>query len=334
MLKLNYPAFWNSKGPIAFLLYPLTFIFRFFGFVRKLCVSQIKFHSPVICIGNASVGGAGKTPMIKALAGFFAEKRKKKIVVITKGYGGNYINPSIVEPNFTACFAGDEAIELVESLHNKGDVSVLIAKKIRDSQKLVNQIKPDLILVDDGMQNPGFYKDFILLVVDGVRGFGNQMLIPAGPMRQNFLDAIIESDIVICSNPTDFIDEELKQYAQEKYIKIEQYIDGDFEEKTKVFLVCGIGNPEKFMNSVKAEKNFIIGGHLYFPDHHRYTEDDIEKIISSAKKNEAEKILVTEKDYVKLKHFVTDIELEVIKIKYKDNSLQKIIRAIDEKLKF
>lgn len=333
MLKLNYPAFWDRKGFISFLLYPFTFIFLFLGFIRKVCVKKIRFNYPVICVGNANIGGAGKTPMIKALARFFAYERKKKIVIISKGYGGNYLNTSIVEKNFTTCFAGDEAMELVDSLYNIGDITVLITKKIQDSQKLVNQIKPDLILVDDGMQNPGFYKDFILLIVDGIRGFGNNMLIPAGPMRQNPHDAIKVSDIVVCPNPSTLIDAELKILGSKKYLKAEQYIINEFPRKEKIFLVCGIGNPEKFMQSIKMQKNLIVVGHLYFSDHHKYTQHDIDLIIKMAKQNQADKIFVTEKDNVKLKSFTFAIDLEVIKIEYSDDSLKNIVGVIDEKLK-
>ncbi len=333
MLKLNYPAFWDRKGFISFLLYPVTFIFLFLGFIRRLCVKKIRFNYPVICVGNANVGGAGKTPMIKSLASFFALERKKRILIISKGYGGNYINPCIVEENFTPCFAGDEAMELLDSLNNSGDITILIAKKIQDSQKLVNQINPDLILVDDGMQNPGFYKDFILLIVDGIRGFGNGMLLPAGPMRQNPHDAIKVSDIVVCPNPSALIETELKMLGAEKYLRIEQCIVNEFTQDEKIFLVCGIGNPEKFMQLIKMQKNLTVVGHWYFPDHHKYTQHDIDLIIKLAKQNRADKILVTEKDNVKLKNFTFAIALEVIKIKYSEDSLKNIVGIIDEKLK-
>ena len=332
MIKLNYPKFWNQKTPISFLLLPFSLVYKIFGIIRKVCIKEQKLCAPVICVGNATVGGTGKTPIIKALAADFASGQKKKVLIITKGYGGNYANPSIVEPNFTTCFAGDEAIELVESLYKLGDITVIVSRNPVFATKLIDQIKPDIIFVDDGMQNPSFYKDFVILMIDGMRGFANEMLLPAGPLRQDVSQAAAACDIAISTNPSSSIDIKLKNLIKHKYIAIDQNFNEMNLGGQNVYLVCAIGNPERFFTSFIQKIECNIVGRLTFPDHHNYIEKDVEVISQNAKSLGASKIIITEKDYVKLKHFEFDLEIEVAKITYSKDAIKQIVSIINEKI--
>jgi len=317
-------------GLYPILLYPFSLIYRLLGFLRKIFTKEVKLCAPVICVGNASVGGTGKTPLIKALGKYFASDKKLNLVVISKGYGGNYVKPTIVEPNFSACLVGDEALELADHLFNIGNVTIIVAKNPSKCAAILAQIKPDIILVDDGMQNPSFHKDFKILMVDGIRDFGNGMLIPSGPMRENPIKAIKHSDIVVSNNPTKEISSKLANLAGQKYIELPISTDISAGSKDQLFLVCGIGNPEKFFNPI--EKNYNVVGKLAFPDHHKYTNEDASHILGCAKKAGCTKIVTTAKDYVKLRSFKFDLELVVATQALPEQDLKNILERISEKI--
>ncbi len=329
MIKLNYPNFWEKRTIVSYALYPLSFIYRFLGFIRRLFTKQEKFCAPVICVGNATVGGTGKTPLIKALAMHYARK-KKNLLIICKGYGGNFVKPTIIEADFSICLAGDEAIEIAKELSNFSDVTIVIAKNPKACVRLVSQIKPDLILIDDGMQNPGFYKDFSILAIDGLRGFGNGFLVPAGPLREASKEAIRRSDIVVSADPSMEVKGELKKLAENKCYFIKQSVEmGSLTKDEPVFLLCAIGNPNKFFVSMK---DYNIVGKMSFPDHHNYTNEDMSKVTEEALKACAVKIITTKKDFVKLQHHKTPIEIKAANLILDEKDLQKIIKKIDEKI--
>ncbi len=328
MIKFEYPDFWQKKMPISYILYPLSYVYRLLGFIRKFCTKQKKFSAPVICVGNVTVGGTGKTPLIIALASHYI-KQKKNLVIICKGYGGSFIKPTIIEANFSTCLAGDEAIEIAKEFSKSSNVTIIITKNPKDCISILSQIKPDLILIDDGLQNPSFFKDFSILVIDGLRGLGNGFLIPSGPMRENYKPALKYADIVVSSNPSKNVKEELNRLACNKFYHIKQYLEVNVDKNEPIFLLCAIGNPEKFFVSMK---NYNIVGKISFPDHHKYSTQDLDIILKKASKAGATKIVTTNKDYVKLYNLKSSIEIKTARIFFDEKDIKKIIKKIDEKI--
>lgn len=327
---LNYPEFWNRTGIISIILYPLSLIFTLLTYLRKSFSKKFKFNFPVICVGNVSVGGTGKTVIVKNLALRYL-KNNKKVVVLCKGYGGNYIKTSIIEPNHNTSFAGDEAIEIAKEIYDKGDIEIIISKTPKDAEYQINQIKPDVIIVDDGLQNPNFHKDIQILMVDGIRGFGNEMIIPSGPLRLELETAIKDADIIASIDPSVDVQKRIIEISKEIPEFLESRIKFPSQKNSKIFAFCGIGNPKKFFNKLSQE--FQLIGTMSFPDHHKYNLKDINKIINQAAKNNANLIVTTKKDIVKIEEFREAKDIIAAEMILNEKDINNIIEKIDAKIK-
>jgi tetraacyldisaccharide 4'-kinase len=326
---LKYPEFWNSRSLISIILFPLTYLFRFGSLIRRVFSKEIDLKFPIICVGNVSVGGTGKTPIIKEIARYY-NKQNKKIIVISKGYGGSYFMPFIVDKNTGVDFAGDEAIELFESFSGLDDIYVICAKNPKNADNIIKKIMPDLILVDDGMQNPSFKKDFNILCIDGKRGFGNKMLLPSGPLREDYNKAIKNSDVILSIDPDEIQKNYIKSLEPEKFIEINSQIDVNLSENDNILIFSGIGNPSRLEKHITKRAN--IAKILSFPDHYFYKDKDIEKINQIVADFFVNKIVTTQKDYVKIKNIKFIRDLEIAKLKLLEEDILKIIKKIDEKI--
>lgn len=322
---MKYPEFWNKNSILSIILLPFSFFFILGTFFRRILSKEVSLGFPVICIGNATIGGTGKTPLIKALAKRYLDY-KKRIVVISKGYGGNYAQAMIVEDGFLPSLVGDEAIELFNKLVSLGEIYIIVAQSPLQSVRLLNQIKPDIILVDDGMQNPGFKKDYKILMVDGTRGFGNGYIIPAGPLRQSVASSINQADIVLSINPSLSVKDRVKQEAEGKFHELLPKIDIELDTRDTLLLFCAIGNYERFF-SIFREKYRVVK-EISFPDHHLYSKEDIDYISHEAKKLGVSKIVTTEKDFSKLKNAKFSVKLEVCKMSFSEEEIDDIIERI------
>ena len=262
-------------------------------------VTPVALPAKVICIGNATVGGTGKTQVAIWLAKKLIA-RGVKPVILCKGYGGAFAYPTVVDSSMEAVIVGDEALELCEY------ATTIIAKKPTDAVPLLGKLLPDVIIVDDGMQNPSFIKDFIIMVVDGKRGFGNRMLFPAGPMRQSVESSLKMADGVVVTHyegeDSEMITRGAKVYKAT--ISIESLGSPTRQppqeaESCKYYAFTGIGNPERFFALCESRLGNLVATKA-FPDHHKYLEAEIAELIQEASKLDA-KLITTRKDYVKLK---------------------------------
>ena len=323
MIKLNYPKFWQHRSLISYLLLPLSIVYFFGATIRRLVNQPQRLPAKVICIGNITIGGTGKTQVAIWLARHFKED-KIKFVILCKGYDGSYLEPTAVTKDMSPDFVGDEALELCA--HG----TTIVAKKVIDAIPLLQKLAPDVIIVDDGMQNPSFIKDYILAVVDGDRGFGNRMLFPAGPMRQ-FVKSGIEAadEVMVVSSATGLFPSGLTRVSQasrasqgpqfkreEKSYKATIKPLSNFDLSKKYYAFAGIGNPERFFNSAKNQGLDIVATKA-FPDHNKYSKGDIAFLKTESDKLGA-KLLTTRKDWVKIRDDnITsfDVTLEIDKEK-------------------
>jgi tetraacyldisaccharide 4'-kinase len=297
MIRLIYPKFWHTKTIISYLLLPLSWLYLFFSYLRKIIARPIIFPCKVICVGNISIGGTGKTQIV-----IFLAKVLKAInidfIIITKGYGSKLQTALLVEPHHTVLDVGDEAVMLLK--YGK----VIASKKIQYILPFIKRIKPKVIIVDDAMQNPNFYKDIVILSVDADRLFGNELLIPAGPLREYPKQAIEKADIVILvgsSNVAPFFLHKELPFFQAQIVPI---IDID---KTKsYFAFSGIGNPERFFSTLENYGLQLVGNKI-FPDHHQYRKEDLDYLKEQSEKSNS-LLITTRKDYVK----ICDTDLSVI----------------------
>ena len=307
MIKLVYPAFWSKQNWQSCLLIPFSWIYQLLGLLRMIFARPIKLPAKVICVGNMSVGGTGKTQIVAQLAKEL-KQQKRKFVVITKGYGSSLSSAKIVSANDGPAEVGDESILLSKF------ATVIAAKNIKAALPLIEKIKPEIIIFDDGMQNPGFIKDINILVIDAARAAGNNQIFPAGPLREYSEIAIYRADVIImignepCSDST-LVNNIIS--SKKPLFKAKIKIITKLNPKLPYYAFTAIGNPERFYQLLKSN-NLSINGEKSFPDHYNYTQEEITDLQMMAKKNRY-CLLTTNKDYVKIinKDNITPVDIEL-----------------------
>lgn len=286
---MKQPYFWKSRSFINYLLLPFSLIFIIAVHIRKQFTASYKPLIPVICIGNATAGGAGKTPTAIAIAEFLKEK-EYKIAFLSKGYGGTLYGPVIVDEkkhNATEC--GDEPLLLSKI------APVIIAKDRKSGIKLAETFDIDFIIMDDGLQNPYIKKDINILVIDGESAFGNGMLIPAGPMRETLNSALKKANAaILIGNDKMAISHKLTQVP---LIKADIIAKANVQEGGYLAF-AGLAFPDKFFSTLK-KCGYLVIKQIGFPDHYQYSISDIHKIKKLAESMSC-RVITTEKDFVRL----------------------------------
>ena len=296
---MKAPIFWNHKsGPEAktalrTVLRPLSWIYAKAAAHRIGTTVPIDPGVPIICVGNATMGGTGKTPVVAYIL-----KSLRRLGVpahgLSRGYGGREKGPIAVGSKHTALDVGDEPILL--SRH--GPVWVAAGRDEGAMTAVSNGAK--VIVMDDGHQNPSLVKTLSLLVVDAEVGFGNGCVFPAGPLREDLGAALERTDAIILMKPTpDYqISETLREQLKEQLV-IPAYLAPRIEApKGKLYAFAGIGRPTKFFDSLKRAGANVVETEG-FADHYKYKNADIENLFALASEYDAG-LITTEKDYVRL----------------------------------
>jgi len=295
MIKLVYPKFWSKNGVLSFLLTPFSWVYILFSKLRKFLVKPVRLEASVICVGNASVGGTGKTQITLWLAKQLS-KKKVNFLVVTKGYGSSLQNAKIVDKSDIASEVGDESILLL-SAH----APVLAAKTIKAALPIIKKIKPDVIIFDDGLQNPGFIKDISILVIDANRAVGNHKIFPAGPLRESVKSALNKSDIITMIGNDKCQDFALINdivISNKLFFKAKMKLQKKLDISKNYYAFTAIGDPDRFYELLKNQ-GAILKKIKSFPDHHNYTKSEIEDLKNQAAKNKYS-LITTSKDYVKI----------------------------------
>ncbi|MCC8417511.1 MAG: tetraacyldisaccharide 4'-kinase [Rickettsia endosymbiont of Bryobia graminum] len=292
MIKLLYPKFWQTRNIISYVLLPFSWIYFLASYIRKAISNPIRFPCKVICVGNITIGGTGKTQIVAFLARSLKSKNVN-FIIITKAYGSKLKGAVLVNPNHTALEVGDESVMLLEY------GLVIAAKKIGYIKPLIDQLKPSVIIVDDSMQNPNFYKDFTILTIDTDRLFGNKFLIPAGPLRQYPKSAIEKANaIVSVGTNSNNINLSLLNNVGDKLFQAQIIPSIEIDKTKKYFAFSGIGNPQRFFSTLENYGLKLLG-YKIFSDHHIYSNNDLKFLANHAKQNNAY-LITTRKDYVKI----------------------------------
>jgi tetraacyldisaccharide 4'-kinase len=276
---MRAPDFWQHRGPPALLLAPLGVLYGTSVALKAHFAAPYRAKARVICVGNLTAGGSGKTPVAMAVAQKMIA-RGKKVFFLTRGYGGTESGPLLVT-NQTAAQVGDEALLLARI------APTLVARNRADGARLADASGAQVIVMDDGHQNFSLAKDISLVVVDG---FGNGLMIPAGPLRESVRGGLARADAVVA-----FGDSALKDFSG-PMLTARLEGDGASLAGKLVFAFAGIGRPEKFVNSLIAA-GAIVTGTQFFADHHPYSGAEIAALIRRAKDA---MLVTTEKDLVRL----------------------------------
>jgi tetraacyldisaccharide 4'-kinase len=296
-MKLKTPAFWyrskNSRAPlIEWLLRPLSYVYALGHDIHQRSKTPEKIPVPVICIGNIVAGGAGKTPAALALMELIHKNTLANAPhFLTRGYGGTERGPLIVERQ-NAQQVGDESLLLASS------APTVVSSDRAVGGKLAAQSGADLIVMDDGLQNPGIAKDIRLVVIDGYMGFGNGHLLPAGPLRAPLDKNLKSANAFILIGPdTRAVKSILPPRTPVFEATLKPLRMPDVNKNYIAF--AGLGYPEKFFRFLKEELKLNVVESIAFPDHHPYTEADIEVLKQKADTAGAQ-LITTEKDKIRL----------------------------------
>lgn len=285
-------------------LRPLSWLFRISVLVRRHWYlsrrSPRLSNIPLIVVGNISVGGAGKTPLLMALAAEL-KRRGHHVGIISRGYGGNARSyPLLVNRQTTAMQCGDEPAMLAQRL----DMPVVVdPQRNRAIAELDSQgaYPCDVILSDDGLQHYAMARDIEIVVVDAERGFGNALCLPAGPLREP-LSRLRTVDFLVANGVDNthklprqhsFVTMTLKPTACVNITTGERVAIDKFFRHQLVHAVAGIGNPRRFFQTLRDLGSQII--EHAFPDHYIYVAKDLDF-------GDTLPVLMTEKDAVKCKH--------------------------------
>jgi tetraacyldisaccharide 4'-kinase len=289
----------NTRGLVNYLLLPISGVFYLLSTFRKFfyqigLFTTHHFDVPVIVVGNITVGGSGKTPIVIALVNYF-KQQGKQVGVVSRGYGGSHQQGSLlVDQNIKASESGDEPLLIA----TQTQVAVMVNKdRVQAVKDLINSHKIDLVISDDGLQHYAMGRNIEISVVDGKRRFGNGLFLPAGPLREP-VSRLKNVDFVI-NNGASNVGEISSNLVPKAFVNVdtgEEKPLNFFKDQT-VHGVAGIGHPQRFFDSL-IELGVNVLPHI-FADHYNYSQKDLEF-------SDNHPILMTAKDCVKCKEFATD----------------------------
>lgn len=288
--------FWYQ--PLRFwvwFLYPFALLFLIISKMRRFALQKTSLKSmknrlPVIVVGNISVGGNGKTPFVIWLCEMLIEAGYKPGIV-SRGYGGKSEHyPLLLNSEIEGREAGDEPVMLFKRL---GLPIVVDPKRVNAANYLSEQCDIDIIITDDGLQHYALPRDIEIVVVDGKRRFGNQQLMPMGPLREP-LSRLKEVDFVI--NNGEQVENEITMLLVPQTCKTVDGRKANLPKLSKVNACAAIGYPQRFFDSLQ-KLHYQLVKQVPFADHHTFTVDDFKAFETNLP------LLMTEKDAVKCRKF-------------------------------
>jgi tetraacyldisaccharide 4'-kinase len=289
------PAFWKTDNLTSRIMLPFGKLFSFGGTVRRTLKTPAVVSTPVICVGNLVAGGTGKTPICLALAETLKTKGRK-VCFLSRGHGGKLEGPVLVElEKHSFAEVGDEPLLLAEA------AATWIAKDRKQGVLAAARSGAHVIIMDDGFQNPGVAKTLSLVIIDGGYGFGNQRVIPAGPMRESIDEGLRRADAVVVLGTDDFNVSTLVSLKFGLPVLKARLALAPIPNailKRPLVAFAGIGRPQKFFDAITAAEGTLIGRES-FPDHHPFREKDLVRLARMAKLQDAS-LVTTTKDFVRL----------------------------------
>lgn len=314
---------------LAPVLFPLSCVYVFFLWMIRFFYSRniIKSYRPgacVVSVGNITLGGSGKTPLVAYLADYFS--RHFHVAILLRGYMKPKTLQSLGSHDYYAF--GDEASMLRQDLNE--NCRVISGKNRVESARLLDSEKSTgVIILDDGFQHWKLRRDLDIVIIDATNPFGNRLLLPAGPLREG-LDSLKRADCFCLSRCDEIRPEELDRlgrflraknpkallvkavHAPEalRHLKTNTLCALDVVKGRKIGLFCGIANPASFVRSMERLGADIIIK-KFFADHHEYNRQEIESLMKLCKAYDISTMVTTEKDAQRLAGFFAQAEMGV-----------------------
>lgn len=289
---------WYKNNGWSRLLLPLSWLFWLLSTLRRKAYQsgiskQLSPGAPVIVVGNITVGGNGKTPLVIYLSQFLKQQGYRP-GIISRGYGGRALTyPMTVNVDSDPEHCGDEPLFMRQRVNCP---VVVDPDRVRGATKLVQEHNCNLIICDDGLQHYRLQRDIEIAVVDGQRRQGNNLLLPAGPLREGAW-RLKEVDFVVLNGGN------LKKHEYLMSLEPARLVNVKYKNQSQslaslcgnITAVAGIGNPQRYFDLLQS-KGVKLSRTIAFPDHHQFSESDFPDGT----------VLMTEKDAVKCANFAKD----------------------------
>ena len=304
-MPLDEPGWWYRDGPTlaSRLLAPVAWAWGEVAERRFRRARPARAAMPIICIGNLTAGGTGKTPFALLVADRLARLGRRP-AFLTRGYGGRIRGPHLVDLGVdSARDVGDEPLLLARA------APVIVAVRRAAGAAAAPRLVPaaDVLVMDDGLQNPSLAKDLVIAVVDGRRGFGNGRVMPAGPLRASldaqlgWADAIVVNTVGAPApgDPSTLLDR-LRRDFKGPVLQARTEPKGDYAwlRGASVLAFAGIGAPERFLATLAGLGSIVVDT-MIFPDHHTFSETEAYDLLDRAA-GTGMTLVTTEKDLVRL----------------------------------
>ncbi len=295
------PLFWSfspdSVGPWPRILAPLSAVWRGVAARRWSKGAHLRLPVPVVCIGNINLGGTGKTPTVIEVVTRLIDLGKS-VHIVSRGYGGSLSGPVQVDlHNHKADQVGDEPLLLAAF------APCWVSKDRAIGAQRAVEAGADVIVLDDGMQNPALFKDLTVLVVDAQTGFGNGYVFPSGPLRQNVAQGVLQADLILSigsRKAQKYFDTQWgsainKPQTIGELVPLQTGMDW---QGMRALAFAGIGRPQKFFDTLNAAGADIVACHA-FSDHQKLPLAALHRMEKEAVALGAQ-LVTTEKDAVRL----------------------------------
>jgi tetraacyldisaccharide 4'-kinase len=284
---MREPAFWWKPGR-GFLLSPFAVVYGTVAWLRLRSQGR-SAGVPVICLGNLTVGGGGKTPTAQAAARVLLAAHTRPFF-LSRGYGGRLGGPVLVNPSkHGAADVGDEPLLLARL------APTIVARDRLAGAEAARENGASVIVMDDGFQNPSLEKDLSIIVVDGRRGIGNRHMIPAGPLRAPLRAQLKRADALLVVGPPDGAAAVIKLAVRRRLALFHGRLEPD---RQTLLAFAGIADPEKFFATL-TDAGVVVAERRSFADHHPYTTIEARMLMAHADDKNLV-LITTEKDHVRL----------------------------------
>lgn len=287
---MHAPEFWYNGKTVPIWARWLSHLYGRGRAMHVASTQALRAPLPTICVGNLTVGGAGKTPVSMALRGLLADQAPW---ILLRGYGGTVRGPHRVLPDDSPSVVGDEAL-----LHRRYGPVVVARDRGQGAAMIAQQPGARLIIMDDGLQNRHIAPQIRIGVFDGMIGIGNGMMLPAGPLRVPFDEGVMNLDaaVIIGDDQTGLrarLPADMPLFTAQLVPDWQQ-----IDRAVRYVAVAGIGRPEKFFTMLR-DAGVTLAETISFPDHHSYTKPDMTRLDDRARVHGAT-LITTEKDLVKM----------------------------------